>query len=369
MLSRNSVPYSLNLIGFENEGLITQNNANTTRIIQNKESILSGLETGYSSYSDGNNVRGSHRRTYQKSSKNRHRKLMNRTSARMVNSDGVNENSIPEENSTPEETFTYDDVPGELLFCHVCNIMVSSSQEFAAHLQDVTHDDMMTCLENQFQEEAEELRRKGKAKYERDFNELGRANVKIKCHCVMCDADIPELLSKHRRSESHQTLRKYLHPECDVCVTKFKTRIEWTRHLLTPTHLMKIAATNVHRDTSQNFEYRADELEPVGNVDSGLVKEEKEEEQTEQNNADIRDQINFFCKEEEEEEQTEQNNADIRDQINFFSKVKEEQEEDEEEEQNIESAEGEGSRVCSGINEYCNVVGGDSRSSDHSGRF
>lgn len=43
------------------------------------------------------------------------------------------------------------------------------------------------------------------------------------------------------RTEGHQRLKRYLHPNCTTCDKEFPSRIEWVEHRLTPEHLRKLA--------------------------------------------------------------------------------------------------------------------------------
>lgn len=39
------------------------------------------------------------------------------------------------------------------------------------------------------------------------------------------------------RTEGHQRLKRFLHPNCDVCNKEFPARMEWVQHKFTPEHL------------------------------------------------------------------------------------------------------------------------------------
>lgn len=39
------------------------------------------------------------------------------------------------------------------------------------------------------------------------------------------------------RTEGHQRLKRFLHPNCAVCNKEFPARMEWVEHKFTPEHL------------------------------------------------------------------------------------------------------------------------------------
>lgn len=50
------------------------------------------------------------------------------------------------------------------------------------------------------------------------------------------------------RTETHQRLKRYLHPTCNICNKEFPARIEWVEHRLTPEHLRKLNETLESKD-------------------------------------------------------------------------------------------------------------------------
>lgn len=42
------------------------------------------------------------------------------------------------------------------------------------------------------------------------------------------------------RTEGHQRLKRFLHPNCDTCNLEFPSRMEWVEHRFTPEHLFKV---------------------------------------------------------------------------------------------------------------------------------
>lgn len=42
------------------------------------------------------------------------------------------------------------------------------------------------------------------------------------------------------RTEGHQRLKRFLHPNCDVCGKEFPSRMDWVDHRLTPEHLRQL---------------------------------------------------------------------------------------------------------------------------------
>lgn len=42
------------------------------------------------------------------------------------------------------------------------------------------------------------------------------------------------------RTEGHQRLKRFLHPNCDTCNLEFPSRMEWIDHRFTPEHLHKL---------------------------------------------------------------------------------------------------------------------------------
>lgn len=46
------------------------------------------------------------------------------------------------------------------------------------------------------------------------------------------------------RTEGHQRLKRFLHPNCDVCNQEFPARMEWVEHRFSPEHLRKLKEVN-----------------------------------------------------------------------------------------------------------------------------
>lgn len=42
------------------------------------------------------------------------------------------------------------------------------------------------------------------------------------------------------RTAGHQRLKRFLHPNCNVCAQEFPARMEWVEHRFTPDHLRKL---------------------------------------------------------------------------------------------------------------------------------
>jgi len=58
--------------------------------------------------------------------------------------------------------------------------------------------------------------------------------------CKMCNIKVKggeEAMTSHRRTDSHQKLKKFLHPHCNFCNADFDHRSEWTYHRFTAEHL------------------------------------------------------------------------------------------------------------------------------------
>ena len=47
--------------------------------------------------------------------------------------------------------------------------------------------------------------------------------------CGMCDVKVNDII-KHRKEETHQNLKKFIHPHCEACNADFEDRSEWYYH-------------------------------------------------------------------------------------------------------------------------------------------
>jgi hypothetical protein len=58
----------------------------------------------------------------------------------------------------------------------------------------------------------------------------------------MCDLHFNGMsMFAHRSTDEHQTLKKFIHPTCDICRKDFQVRIEYDEHLLSAPHLQNEA--------------------------------------------------------------------------------------------------------------------------------
>ena len=57
----------------------------------------------------------------------------------------------------------------------------------------------------------------------------------------MCQLDVCGPMSKHRLIKSHQELKAFLHPHCDVCDKSFQLRSDWDSHKYSKSHLINMS--------------------------------------------------------------------------------------------------------------------------------
>ncbi|GJQ79002.1 hypothetical protein Trydic_g163 [Trypoxylus dichotomus] len=136
-----------------------------------------------------------------------------------------------------------------LFHCFVCNKSMWDADSFKNHIRGRAHIQMMDSLEESFQITVKILRENMRLSEEKkmiEWNRMQRNNRKFhsrnepESHCNMCDLKFVGKIIAHRKTEGHQRLKRFLHPNCDTCNLEFPSRMEWVEHRFTPEHLFKV---------------------------------------------------------------------------------------------------------------------------------
>lgn len=186
--------------------------------------------------------------------------------------DGDNENEdepkkefVPNPDETEEEAKArkekeekegpYYDVPVKLLSCFVCNKEMWDGESMRKHVKGRAHRQMLESLEESIDITVNILRENMRLLEEKKLIELNRVQRVTKrfnkpepeSHCNMCDLKFLGKIIAHRKTDGHQRLKHYLHPNCRLCSKEFHSRMEWIEHRLTPEHLRKLAKNMAER--------------------------------------------------------------------------------------------------------------------------
>lgn len=155
-----------------------------------------------------------------------------------------------QEKRSKEKEGTYHGVPIHLLHCHVCGKDMWDGESFEKHVRGRAHRQMLESLEESFHITVNILRENMRLAEEKKLIELNRAqrlNKKpahkfdVESHCNMCDFKVLGKIMAHRKTDGHQRLKRFLHPNCVFCDKEFPSRMEWVEHRLTPEHLRALA--------------------------------------------------------------------------------------------------------------------------------
>ncbi|CAG9826995.1 unnamed protein product [Diabrotica balteata] len=150
-----------------------------------------------------------------------------------------------------EKEGPYYDVPIKLLSCFVCNKEMWDGESMRKHVKGRAHRQMLDSLEESIHITVNILRENMRLLEEKKLIELNRVQRVTKrfnkpepeSHCNMCDLKFLGKIIAHRKTEGHQRLKHYLHPNCRLCSKEFPSRMEWIEHRLTPDHLRKLSKT------------------------------------------------------------------------------------------------------------------------------
>ncbi|XP_060520170.1 zinc finger protein on ecdysone puffs isoform X2 [Cylas formicarius] len=170
--------------------------------------------------------------------------------------DEKNQADLKEESGDEEEKDNkegkegrYVGVPQKYLSCFVCNKQMWDGESMGKHVRGRAHRQMMKSLEESIHITVNILRENMRLTEERKMIELNRMQRLKKfgknfhepeSHCNMCDLKFMGKIVSHRRTDGHQRLKRYLHPNCRLCDKEFPSRMEWVEHRLTPEHLLNI---------------------------------------------------------------------------------------------------------------------------------
>ncbi|XP_066148355.1 zinc finger protein on ecdysone puffs-like isoform X2 [Euwallacea fornicatus] len=171
-------------------------------------------------------------------------------------------------------------VPRKYLHCFVCTKQMWDGESMSKHVRGRAHREMLKALEESIHICVNILRENLRLQEERKLIEFNRQNRLRKfgqrrdpqlSHCAMCDLKFMGKIISHRRTEGHQRLKRYLHPNCRICDKEYPSRIEWVEHCLTPEHLRRSSESTEKREDGKH----GDEIvESVDDVDMDEALEE-----------------------------------------------------------------------------------------------
>uniref|UniRef100_V5G0I4 Zinc finger protein n=1 Tax=Anoplophora glabripennis TaxID=217634 RepID=V5G0I4_ANOGL len=145
----------------------------------------------------------------------------------------------------------YSGVPVKFLNCFVCNKEMWDGESMQKHIRGRAHKQMLNSLEESIHITVNILRENMRLAEEKkviEWNRMQRLQKyhkynDVESHCNMCDLKFMGKIIVHRKTEGHQRLKRYLHPNCEMCDKEFPARMEWVEHRLTPEHLRKLHET------------------------------------------------------------------------------------------------------------------------------
>ncbi|XP_052121812.1 zinc finger protein on ecdysone puffs [Frankliniella occidentalis] len=142
-----------------------------------------------------------------------------------------------------KEALAYADIHVDFFYCHICSCKLSGSLEFARHLKGKNHQSKFNQCEEKYRKETEKMREEMKVEEtQNQIKEVRMRNGKpipksFREHCTMCNLHFFGNLIAHRKSNRHQQLKSFLHPNCELCDKEFSSRIDYDYHLLSAVHL------------------------------------------------------------------------------------------------------------------------------------
>lgn len=147
-----------------------------------------------------------------------------------------------------EKDGKYGGVPRKYLNCFVCNKQMWDGESMSKHVRGRAHHEMLKALEESIHICVNILRENLRLAEERKMIEFNRQSRMKQfhrrepplSHCAMCDLKFMGKIISHRRTDGHQRLKRYLHPNCRSCNKEYPSRIEWVEHCLTPEHLRRV---------------------------------------------------------------------------------------------------------------------------------
>ena len=123
----------------------------------------------------------------------------------------------------------YNMLDRDYLCCYLCDKKMWDSRSYVNHIKGLAHN---RAVEGRIKGDVElvaAVREELKAR-----NSKSAANTGQKCG--MCELEVKDIL-KHRKSDSHQQLRRFIHPHCGVCRADFEDRGDWYYHQFSGPHL------------------------------------------------------------------------------------------------------------------------------------
>lgn len=130
----------------------------------------------------------------------------------------------------------YQHMEPSMLNCGPCkkkNVWDGSS--YLLHIRGRAHNAMVETLIQEETETVASIREQLKTK----AGQVSGEHTK----CKMCNIKVKggdDAFNTHRRSESHQKLKKFIHPHCGICKADFELRSEWVYHRFSAEHLTKV---------------------------------------------------------------------------------------------------------------------------------
>ncbi|XP_066996496.2 zinc finger protein on ecdysone puffs [Anabrus simplex] len=150
------------------------------------------------------------------------------------------------EDSDDEDGGPYSGIPSDHFYCHVCEKRMWDDKSFSNHIKGRAHLGLMELRDELYKIQVDLMRHEvqlAEALRNIEMDRIRRRGKNLRAitqeYCTMCDLHFFGNIVAHRKHESHQALKKFLHPCCTPCGKEFHTRIEWDEHKLTPDHMKK----------------------------------------------------------------------------------------------------------------------------------
>jgi len=185
---------------------------------------------------------------------------------------GDDENEEKKQGDGKDLDGKYYGVPQKFLHCFVCNKDMWDGESFQKHIRGRAHKQMLQSLEESFHITVNIMRENMRLSEEKKVIELNRMHRLNKnkysrkfqepeSHCNMCDLKFLGKIITHRKTEGHQRLKRFLHPNCDICSKEFPSRMDWVDHRLTPEHLRQLSETLQNKLGGEDGEIIEENLE------------------------------------------------------------------------------------------------------------
>jgi len=216
-----------------------------------------------------------------------------------------NKNFLPkikEEGCKPQyfpDEFNY--LAGKYLQCNMCNKdPMWDGTSFVKHLLGNVHN---KNLEEKIEKDMARVAKLRKV----ISNKINSVKESGNSKCGMCDVKVNDII-KHRKEETHQNLKKFIHPHCEACNADFEDRSEWYYHRYSAFHLNNLDKNNFDSNYSPITSKEIDDL--LGKLDKWTYdKTDVKKKSVEKEEDDV------ICLMDDENNKTDENDIDNLDVI------------------------------------------------------